>query len=196
MYNTITQFEEYFIQFCKERNFPSIDTSKESLGMDEWPDSEVIKLRSSTKFSQITTEIRSHLELEILSLGIGHRAQIVTSIQIKDIILPKLIDQESNDLVLSNTKTKAKYGLVYLRLIRTIYRGHYKTIDNWPQKGLFVFHSKSSKEISRPDQNMDSLLKAAVAEKNSHLLSGDHCPAFLCNIVVSFETVHILQFQQ
>ena len=128
------------------------------------------------------------MQLEILALGIGHRAQIVTSIEIKDIILPRLINEESNDVVLSDTKTKVKYGLcycpldkstlegclVYLRFIRTIYQGHHTTKEEWPEKSLFVTHSINSKEQKKPCQNMDTLLKMAVAEENVHLLTGKY----------------------
>lgn len=178
MYSKINNFEGYLKKFCLDNNFPKLDTNKESLGLDTWPENEVIKLRSSKNLMHATAELRSHLQLEILALGIGHRAQIVTNIQIKDIILPRLIDEESNDLVLSKTKTKSTYGLcycpldnntldgclVYLRFIRTIYQGHYKTIDDWSKKSLFVTHSKFSKEQTKPCQNTDLLLKSAVAE--------------------------------
>ena len=189
LYAKLFSFGKYLKKFCDEKRYPSLDIEKESLGMDEWPEEEVTRLRSSTIFSHDTTELRSLLELEILSLGIGHRAQIVTNIQIKDIILPSLInEEESSDIVIANTKTNAKYGLaynpinqitldgclVYLRFIRTIYQGHYKTIDNWSQKSLFVTHCKNSKEQTKPSQNMDALLKLAVSEENSHLLTGKY----------------------
>ena len=138
--------------------------------------------------SHYTTELRSLLELEILSLGIGHRAQIVTKIEIKDIILPSFINDDNSDIVISDTKMKRKYGLayspteqitldgclMYLRFIRTIYQGHYKTLNNWPHRSLFVTHCKTSNELSKPTQNMDSLLKEAVEEENSHLITGKY----------------------
>ena len=188
LYAKLFHFEDYLNKFCTDNKYPVIDTNQESLGMDKWPEDEITRLKSSKKFAHETSELRSHLGLEILSLGIGHRAQIVTSIKIKDIILPSLIDGEINDMVLSDTKTRSKYGLcycpidkttlegclVYLRIIRTIYQGHYKDIEDWPQKSLFVTHSKNSKELSKPSQTMDQLLKRAVAEKNGDLLTGTY----------------------
>ena len=144
MYKKLFGFESYFKSFCIDNKYPPIDVETKSLGIDEWDEKEIKRLRASKKFAHYTSELRSHLQLEILALGIGHRAQIVTSIEIKDIILPRLINEESNDVVLSDTKTKIKYGLcycpldestlegclVYLRFIRTIYQGHHKTIKD------------------------------------------------------------------
>ena len=116
MYTKLFNFESYFKTFCDDNKYPPIDIEKKSLGIDKWDEKEILRLRASKKFAHYTTELRSHLQLEILALGIGHRAQIVTSIEIKDIILPRLINEESNDVVLSDTKIKVKCGLCYCPL--------------------------------------------------------------------------------
>ena len=188
LFEKVFNFPSYLTEFCREKKYPSIDMKSDSIGIENWSTNEKDRLKCSSILRKHTTEIRALLQLEILSLGIGHRSMIVCAIQIKDIILPRIFSETNNELVISNTKTKTKYGLcyvpidqiildgclMYLRYIRTIYQGFYKNIEDWPEKSLFVTHRKNSRQMTKPSPKMDKLIKDAVREKNPHILNNNY----------------------
>ena len=60
MYEKLFDFESYFKSFCVDNKYPPIDVETKSLGIDEWDEKEIKRLRASKKFAHYTSELRSH----------------------------------------------------------------------------------------------------------------------------------------